>query len=478
MDPQLDASFLRTQPVRQLEQILLRPLSDRPALLNASDTNLLRYGLAVARLTRLRHGSRDHDLFEDIAPFRHWLLEQTSWFIDKRRDVILDWKGLRSLMPAIRSQLDELHRSIAERHAGSFPMDRFESEVTQRELVLVLGGGGGSGYNHLGAFALLNELGITPRLIAGSSMGALLGLFRSVTRSYDPSLIVSALPRPADVGRVFSPYRGFSRFGFPGTVELKARHVGAQIFRETLRTEIPRISELPIAFRPIATGLRTGIGLALSDVESQIQKYSRRPSAFNRTQKASLFSRIVRTMLLNPNFLSEVVFGSDTGLEDFHSVDAVGFSCAVPGIIHYDIHEREDAGIPALNRLFAERQLFRLTDGGVVANVPARIAWRCVERGEIITRNSFILSCDCFAPLVNANLLFYPIQKLARQPVLESIPFSDLHITYRNPPSPVGVLQSREGIELAISRSRAELASEKNYLALVLRRIPRWNQLL
>jgi hypothetical protein len=59
--------------------------------------------------------------------------------------VILDWKGLRALMPAIRSQLDELHRSIAERHAGSFPMDRFESEVTQRELVLVLGGGGGSG---------------------------------------------------------------------------------------------------------------------------------------------------------------------------------------------------------------------------------------------------------------------------------------------------------------------------------------------
>lgn len=478
MDPQLDASFLRIQPVRHLEQTLLRPLSERPELLGASDTHIVRYALAVARVTRIRHGARDHDLFEDIAPFRHWLLEQTSWFIDKRRDIVVDWKGLRALIPSIRSQLDELHRAIEERHVGAFPMDRFENEVTQRELVLVLGGGGGSGYSHLGTFALLNELGVTPRLIAGSSMGALLGLFRSVTKSYDPSLIATVLPRPADIGRVFSPYRGFSRFGFPGTVEMKARQLGAQIFRETLRTEVPRVNELPIAFRPVATGLRTGIGLALSDVESQIEKYSRRPSAFATTQRASLFSRMVRTMLLNPNFLSEVVFGSDTGLEDFHSVDAVGFSCAVPGIIHYDIHERDDAGIPALNRLFAERQLFRLTDGGVVANVPAKIAWRCVERGEIITRNSFILSCDCFAPIVNTNLLFYPIQKLARQPVLESLPFSDHHVTYRNPPSPVGVLQSVEGIEQAISRSRAELASEKNYLALVLKRLPRWNQLL
>ncbi len=477
MDPLLEPAFRRTEPVRQLERAIIRASLERGNRLTGAELDTVRYALSLARIDQLRHGGRDHDLFDEISPFRHWLVEQLGLFVDTRRDHAIDWRGLRQLMTTLRQRVSETLSHLHVRHASSFSAERLETEITQRELVLVISGGGGSGYSHMGAFAMLAELGLTPRMIVGASMGSMLGLFRAVQRSYDAATITMALPRPSEVGRVFAPYRGFSRFGFPGTLEMKARTVGTQIFRETLRMPIPRLNELPIAFRPVVTGLTSGLSVALSDVESQIERVSRRSSPFATTQRASLLGRLLRTMSLNRSFLQEVVFGSDEGLVDFNSVDAVGFSCAVPGVIHYDLYGERDASIDTLKRLFRDRGIFRLTDGGVISNVPCAAAWRCVQRGEIITRNAFFATFDCFAPQLNRNALFYPIQKVAEASLSDNLRYSDLHVRYRHPPSPVGVLQSLDSIEQIVSRTRSDFNDSREHLSAAMRRIPRWSQL-
>ena len=43
------------------------------------------------------------------------------------------------------------------------------------KIALVLGGGGLKGFAHIGVFKALDEMGIVPTVIAGTSIGALIG---------------------------------------------------------------------------------------------------------------------------------------------------------------------------------------------------------------------------------------------------------------------------------------------------------------
>jgi predicted acylesterase/phospholipase RssA len=465
--------------VRAVERTLMRGAVDKPGALAARELHLLRYALAFAAIDQLKTPHRDNDVFELVSPFRHWLLEELAHYIHNDDHRSIDWSGLRYQLPRIARQLQQARAHVLEHEAANFAGDRLDDEVTRKRLVLVLGGGGGCGYAHLGAFAVLSELGIAPGLIVGSSMGALLGLFRAVTVDYDPLTTVFALPRPAEVGRVFSAYRGYSRWGFPGGLELNARAVGTGIFANLLGKPVPTIRELPIPFRAVVTGVRTGIGVAVTEIENEIERAAHQVTPFALRRRISLFVRLVRTMVDRPVFLRELAFGGpEDGLEDFSCVDAVGFSCAVPGVIHYDIYQKNDESAETLQRLFDEHRLFRLTDGGVVNNVPSRVAYGAVQRGEIGTRNAFILAFDAFAPLVNSNALFLPVQQIARAGVLENRPYSDWHITFRSPPSPVDVLKNVDTLEKTIARVREELEPHRAFIASMMRPIPRWDHLI
>ena len=471
----LRAQFTQIQPVRALERELVLASSRKSGALSPRTLDLIRYALNVARLSMIRVGTRDLDVFELVAPFRHWLIEQLEYFVDPHDRQPPEWRGLQGLVAPIVERVAEVRTRILEHHAQDFDEDRLEREITRKELVVVLGGGGGSGYSHLGAFSMISEMGLTPSLIVGASMGALIGLFRAERKHYDPMAAAVALPRPSEFPRVFSPYRGFSRFGFPGTLELKARSIGTEIFANLIGRAIPTIRELGIPYRAVVTGLRTGIGLALSDIERQIERSTGRRSPIAIRRRASLFIDVVRLMLENPRFLEEVVFGGDEGLEDFHSIDAMGFSCAVPGLIHYDIYARANHSTETLRELFSQRQIFRLTDGGVVSNVPCRVAWNTVQEGSITYRNAFVLGFDAFAPVLNTNAIFLPIQQLVRRSVLMQRPWSDHIITYRQPPSPVKLLLSFDTLQQVITRTRTHMRADRPFIELMMRRLPRWS---
>jgi len=471
----VDSYHSQTTPLRTLEQRLLAELARDPGLLTRRERDTLRYAFALARLQWIQTEHGDVDVFEGVAPFRHWLLEQLRHFVPDGARARVDIPGLRRLMPAAFLHVEQTRQHLIEHEVNRFSAVRLDEELRERQLVLALGGGGGCGYAHLGLLAVVSELGLVPRMIVGASMGALIGLHRSISVDYDPIRTAMALPRPSDFARVFSAYRGFSRFGFPGTLEVRARTIGEETFRNLMGRSIPRISELPIRFRAIGTGLRSGIGLALTDVEAQINRVTRSrfsPNALRR--RVMLFARILRWMVNRSGFLDEIIFGQDEGLRDFNCVDAVGFSISVPGVLHYDLYSRTDDSIDALRASFARRGLFRVTDGGVVSNVPARAAWRSAMSGELRSRNLFVLSADAFAPQLNRNAPFYPVQQLAAIGTRENVKWSDHHVVYRNPPSPLQVLQSMDGLQSIIAQTRTELESLRPLLDLALRPLPRF----
>lgn len=468
----LSTHFSHRQPLRAAERELVRRWVKRPGVLDRHALDALRYALALAQLGHVRTRNTDVDVFEVVAPYRHWLIEQLAYFVQPGGEKRVDWKGIRQLLPSALQRARAVRSHLLEN--GTLSRDRLERELTQKQLVLILGGGGGSGYAHLGALGFVSDLGLTPNLIVGASMGALIGLFRAERQHFDPVTTALALPRPSEWSRVFSPYRGVSRFGFPGTIELKARALGTEIFERLIGRPIPRISELAIPYRAVVTGLRTGIGLALSDVERRIERNRRAGRTVRVNRNLSLFVGTVRKMLENPRLLEEIVFGGDEGLLDVNAVDAMGFSCAVPGIIHYDVHEAEDPTARRLRELFAQRQIFRLTDGGVVSNVPARVAYQTVARGDLGYRNAFFLAFDAFAPVINQNAMFVPIQQLVRRSVLVNRPYCDHLVTLRQPPPPFQLLQSLETLQRVMSRTRKQLESERPFVEAMMRPLPRW----
>ena len=73
---------------------------------------------------------------------------------------------------------------------------------------IALSGGGSRGLAHLGALKALEELGIKPSMIAGSSAGSLVGAFTAA--GYSPDFIFEAIQ---SLGILNSIKFAFNRFG-------------------------------------------------------------------------------------------------------------------------------------------------------------------------------------------------------------------------------------------------------------------------
>lgn len=462
----------QTLHLRTLERNFIEALASPHCPLLERESEAVRHGFALARIQLVRTQTGDVDAFMAIAPFRHWLVEQLEYCAHHAKPFAVDWRALRRLIPSLLARLGDTRARVLAQHP-TLPPARLDREVERRVLVVALGGGGGAGYPHLGALEFLERLGVQPAGITGSSMGAMLGLVRAAQTNWDRDAALSVLPGPNDVGTVFSPYRGFSRFCFPGAVEIRARTFGEAMFFRLFGRPIPRLSELPIKYYPVVTGLRTGIGLAISEVEDEIARITRAGRLARLQRNGMLLAQVVRLMVANPRFLVEIPFGLEPGLRDFDAIDAMGFSCAVPGVLHYDIFTHRQGSIDPLRDVFARHQLFRLTDGGVVNNVPSRVAARAVWEGDFTLRNAFVLSFDGFAPQLNQNAVFAPIQQFVRSNVLANRPWSDLQITYRNPPSPLSVLQSRQSNERVIQKTLVELERYAPQIRLAMRPLPR-----
>lgn len=456
-----------------LERELLLATSRDRHLLSPRREAQMRWAITLARVTLFRApNGQDLDLSDQLSPFRQWLTARLTEAIPQPGQV--DAARLRHIAPSVALRMQSARKKLLEHHANDFGAEHLDKEIRHKKLALVLGGGGGSGFAHLGTFKLMDELGRTPDLLVGSSMGALLGLFRALEKSYSPAAIVHTVPRTFQWGNLFRPFNGTTRFGFPGAFHMQLLRPASKALESIVGNgKIPTFGELAIPLKVVAAGIRTGFHYS-PHLEQEIMGLTQNSiSPFAIRRKIRLFSRLIRELTANPRFLRQVVFGNED-TRDFNVVEAVGFSCSVPGLLCYDVFHDDPHTIRVLEKLYQEHRLWRMADGGIVNNVPGRVAWESVMSGDLDgSRNAFIFAGDVFAPVnTPQNLIFSPVQQIARANVVGNRPFCDYLKTFRAAPNPLNLLPGWKKIGRMIKKSRAELDPQVDFVRRVLTPLP------
>ena len=80
----------------------------------------------------------------------------------------------------------------------------FNSQLSTQEFGLVLSGGGALGFAHIGAIKALEEYGIEPNYVAGTSMGAIIGVMYAAGYSADEIMQIVKEDRLYKVGRLIT----------------------------------------------------------------------------------------------------------------------------------------------------------------------------------------------------------------------------------------------------------------------------------
>lgn len=466
--------FVRIRELKAFERRFVSLVVDHPRVFHTRDEALFRYALNLAQLNLFRTpDGQDISLKEEVNGLRRWMIESLVPLLGEGTQPEVG--TLRELAPVLSLRVERTREKLLARHVSDFGPEHLDAELRQKKLVMVLGGGGGAALSHLGVFSLFKEMAVTPELIVGSSMGAIMGLLRAIDHTYDPVAAALALPKSLNYNDIFRPFTGHSRFGFPGAFHMNILRLGRQIFQELLGKPVISFADLAIKLEIVVTGI--GRGYELDEDEYRQNPDVVRPngmSPLETTRKLKLFFKALRQLSKNPRFLNQLVFGRDPLTRNFPVVEAVGFSCAVPGLLHYDIFHDDPATIGPLTDIFERDNLLRLCDGGVINNVPSQVAWESVQAGSIGSRNALITAFDPFAPIARGrNLLWIPIQQIARLGVISNQPYADFHTTFRTPPNPLQVLvNSYSRLKTIISSARHELEADSRYMARALEELP------
>ncbi|MFB6373870.1 MAG: patatin-like phospholipase family protein, partial [Bradymonadaceae bacterium] len=467
-----DEHFAAIEELKGFERRLLKLVVDRPDALSRSREALFRYATNLAK-TRTVPSPDGGDVLiaEEVDGLRRWMCDSLVPLIPEEGSP--DLATLREFAPILALRLDRTRDELLDHHANAFGPRHLDDQMRRKRLVLVLGGGGGSGLFHLGTFSLFEELDVTPEFIVGSSMGSVMGVLRALDQSYDPFNTALALPRDLETGDLFRPFTGYSRYGFPGAFHLNLLRIGREIFTNLYETPDVRFSDLSMPLEIVTCGILRGYEIDTEEYE-QAAAETEEATPLAMRDKLKLFFSALRQLSRNPRFLKEIVFGREPLTSDFPVIEALGFSCAVPGLLHFDIFHDDPATIEPLETLFESHDLLRLCDGGVVNNVPSNIAWESVQRGKIGSRNTFIASFDVFAPVARSrNVIWLPIQQMVRPTVVSNRPYSDFHKTFKSPPSPINVLvNSYSQIKSIVQAARAELEEDIPFLRRALEQLP------
>jgi NTE family protein len=122
--------------------------------------------------------------------------------------------------------------------------------VSREEFSLALGGGGGRGWAHIGVARALDEAGLKPSLIVGTSMGAIIGT--GMAAGYAPEAM-ERIARRTPVYRLVGRRARLALFDPRPVVERLARELGD-----------PLIEELPVPLAITTYDLATGRCVAVT----------------------------------------------------------------------------------------------------------------------------------------------------------------------------------------------------------------------
>lgn len=455
----------RRRPFDRMESRIVRLHLDRPSAETDQVVDALRYVVSFARLTTVKNAA-DKDV--DVHGVLGLHAQQVSELLAPRLE------GATSLWEAVRVLPDLVERTLRVRKSvlDHLPVDReaLEAEVTTRLLAVVSGGGGGAGYVYPGCYEELERNGLVPNLMVGTSIGGLMSMFRARRKRFDPVPMVQA-GRSLSWSNVFRVLESESRYGLPATLRLYLRTAIGNLFRHSDGRPV-RISEMEIPLYIMATGI------TVDALKHDLHWYEHLlDSDVKRTLRGSISgvaktAALLREFLARPDALVEMAIGRAPGTEQFDVLDAAGFSAAIPGVIHYDVL-RDDAHMKrVLDELYAGYGITRLGEGGMVANVPARVAWETITSGKFGRRNSFVLALDCFAP--NPRMIAWmPFTQMVRSANVDANrSFADLYLPMTRTLSPLNLVPPIRDFLQAMRWGKEEIKPHMPYITTMMRPIP------
>jgi predicted acylesterase/phospholipase RssA len=469
-DEQLDQLRAEQRPFEEAEAALVRSVVSSAPWLSEPDEAALRYALNLARtgLVRAPDGT-DVDLSRPLQPFRDEVLDALPELdVEGGLDRAAVTRAAAALGPrALRFR----ERALAAA-GGKLPAAALDREVCEKALVVVCGGGGGVAWSYLGAFQLLERYGLVPRLLAGTSMGAALALFRARRvrwQGEDAAKVLSQL----SFRTLFRFLQGESRYGLPAAMRLYLRAAIGEYLRGPDGHPLT-LGQLAIPLVVAVTGVRNG---ALPHDPSYYEhlldfegKEGRGGVGLLARMATDVFGAMAELFAQRDRF-ARVYLGADERTRDFDAIDAVGFSSALPGVVHYDVLREDERMQALLDELFRREDLFRLVDGGLVDNLPARAAWAAVQRGAVGQRNAFVLAMEGFAPKLSQPL-WYGLQQLAAGNVGWNRPFAHLYRSFQRVLSPADIVPDAEDLQRAVNDGTAELHPDMPFLAHMVRPFP------
>ena len=424
-----------------MECQMVRSLTDGSLKLSPDDESVLRWALSLARVSTVLD-PKPVVIGHSTDDYRTKLYE----ILKTSKDISL----IRTLLSSEREELLSLFKGRLSRQA-------LDKAVQTRPLALALGGGGGTSFIFTGAFAALESAGITPDAIAGSSMGAILGLYRAKKKRFDLEDL-KRMATPMLWSRITQSHDQGSRFGLPATFRLALHDVFGPEFQKDGRTLF--LSELEIPFRVTVAGI----------ADADVQKL---PDAHwldsNEVHAAELKKReqsIIQTLLqVAKKPLKAIYLGGDELTRDFDVLDAVGFSAAVPGLFHYDVLRNDPHMVPLIRELMHVHGVSRFIDGGFADNLPAAEAKRCLI-------DPFVLALDGFAPNWKRHWMFLPLMRIAAENSKKGYEAADLTIAYQHVLSPINIAPSPIELARAIEHGQQETLLHIPFIKKMLGPIP------
>ena len=192
----------------------------------------------------------------------------------------------------------------------------------------------------------------------------------------------------------------------------------------------------------------------------------------NKLFKLGNLASVMREFISEPEALQELVFGRDPLTMASDCVDAAGFSAAIPGLIHYDIHRDDKRMHALLAEIYGNYGITRMIEGGIVNNIPSQVGFTSAMEGRLGGhRNVHVLAVDCFAPRATKPL-FLPIQQVVRGNVQRAQHYADTWLTLGKTLSPLNLVPSSKQISEAGRWSMADLGAHIPFLEALFEPIP------
>ncbi len=431
--------------LQRMEMSLVRAVLIKQMFLVPKEYQQLRYLLSFARLHVFAPGGIDgaprradvvvaQDL---VAPLRERVLK--ALYKPLCREAITE-KRLGGAIEALRELYPSLvtaRRQLLRRHQHDFSEAELDAEVGHKALVTILGGGGGAGYVYIGAAARLRAEQKASDYLVGASIGALIGAFLSRSRELDIDAIL-AWAKALKTRHIFAPPHVGATHTLPGLMRLHLEGM-ARHMQHPDGTPL-RLKDLEIPYEAVIAGVRRSV-------------YDHMPATLRelvgaRVRHRSLGRLVAERMLLvgtffNPKVVKAIVLGREPATRELRVVDAVGLSAAIPAVLQYEPKARDATSDAVLAELRRQYDVALFADGGVAANVPARVAWEGVKAGRIGTRNAFYLALDCFHPQFDArHLWLWPVTQAIQLQLPSQRPYFDWLVRFEPTLSPVNLLPS------------------------------------